>query len=110
MARRGGTANTGGPFGIVEGLLGGIIRLAIVAGVLLIVAVQVGNTLTGTSGSSSNVGTTGQTPIGFFNTVLGYINTPIVFTAIIVLLVVVAVLFAYLRSTGVSGGQAVAQR
>lgn len=74
---------------------------------MLIAVVVTNNTLANTNGANVNVGSTGQTPLNVFSTLVGYLVTLANFVGIIILLaivvVVIAVLYLFFRPGGGGG-------
>lgn len=99
---------SGGWSGSVLRTLVSIFVIAIVFGVFLDATVVTQNTLATTPGANNVIGNTGQTAIGVFQTLVGYLVTLANFVGIIILLViimiVILVIYALFAPVGGMGG------
>ncbi len=71
----------------------GIFFIGILIGAILISTVQFNTTLNGITGANTNIGTTGQTPIQMFGSVISNYSTLVSFVGLIILLLLVGMLF-----------------
>jgi hypothetical protein len=98
----------GGWAGSVLRTLVSIFVIAIVFGVFLDATVITNNTLINTPGASTNIGTTGQSAVSVYQTLIGYLVTLANFVGIIILLViimiVILVIYALFAPVGGMGG------
>jgi hypothetical protein len=98
----------GGWAGSVLRTLVSVFVIAIVFGVFLDATVITNNTLSNTPGANTDIGTTGQTAISVFQTLISYLVTLANFVGIIILLViimiVILVIYALFAPIGGAGG------
>lgn len=80
----------------IYGILMIIFLVVILVSVILIATVQFRNTLSGINGANTNVGTTGQTTLNFFDTLVSNYSTLVSFVGIVILLLLVGLLFVAL--------------
>ena len=103
----------GGWAGAVLRTLVSIFVIAIVFGVFLDATVITSNTLNNTTGANVLIGTTGQSAVTVFTTLISYLVTLANFVGIIILLVIIMIvilviyaLFAPMGGGGGGGGMA----
>ena len=80
----------------IYGIIMIIFTLVILISAILIATVQFRTTLSGLNGASTNIGNTGQTPLNFFDTLVGNYSTLVQFVGLIILLLLIGLLFVAL--------------
>ena len=102
----GGGFLSGGWSGAVLRTLVSVFVIAIVFGVFLDATVVTNNTLSNTPGANVAIGTTGQTAISVYQTLVGYLVTLANFVGIIILLVIImiVILVIYALFAPMGGG------